>query len=601
MKSLVSLLKNVLLDIEDACCVSTSRDLKTIMARIEEEGDSFLTISLSNYGSDLQKGLDRGYVAHDLFQGFSRTGALPKLFSGLLELIFDRVTGRLLDVPDVDAILYLRQISLMWAKIARPTTEKRNRAAISKYMECERDVRESDLYVGPGTGSRSDLGRISSLLFREVLSSLDRMVYSGDGIVPRHGPGQTADRLVGNHKYDLSVWTSRLEYVFPSGKFARASFRAYLESPLRIDEPGEEQPVKVVLVPKTMKTPRIIAMEPTCMQYMQQALLQPLVKAIESDKLARHFVGFTDQVPNQELAMKGSLDGSLATLDLSEASDRVSNQHVRILLERYPSLAEGVDATRSRKADVDGHGVIRLAKFASMGSALCFPFEAMVFTTVVFIGIEKVLNRQLTRKDLKSFIGRVRVYGDDIIVPVEYALSVVESLEAFGFRVNSGKSFWTGKFRESCGKDYYAGQDVSLVRLRSDLPTQQQHTSEIVSIADFRNQLYKAGYWKSVRYLDGVLEDLKLPWNAVLDTSPGIGKFSFLGYQTDGWDNDLQRPLVRAMVIRTTPRVSKLDGWGAMLKYFLKDSELPFLDPKHLEYAGRPVAVNIKHRRVVPY
>jgi len=299
--------------------------------------------------------------------------------------------------------------------------------------------------------------------------------------------------------------------------------------------------------------------------------------------------------------MKGSLDGSLATLDLSEASDRVSNQHVRILLERYPSLAEGVDATRSRKADVDGHGVIRLAKFASMGSALCFPFEAMVFTTVVFIGIEKVLNRQLTRKDLKSFIGRVRVYGDDIIVPVEYALSVVESLEAFGFRVNSGKSFWTGKFRESCGKDYYAGQDVSLVRLRSDLPTQQQHTSEIVSIADFRNQLYKAGYWKSVRYLDGVLEDLKLPWNAVLDTSPGIGKFSFLGYQTDGWDNDLQRPLVRAMVIRTTPRVSKLDGWGAMLKYFLKDSELPFLDPKHLEYAGRPVAVNIKHRRVVPY
>jgi len=169
MKSLVSLLKNVLLDIEDACCVSTSRDLKTIMARIEEEGDSFLTISLSNYGSDLQKGLDRGYVAHDLFQGFSRTGALPKLFSGLLELIFDRVTGRLLDVPDVDAILYLRQISLMWAKIARPTTEKRNRAAISKYMDCERDVRESDLYVGPGTGSRSDLGRISSLLFREVL------------------------------------------------------------------------------------------------------------------------------------------------------------------------------------------------------------------------------------------------------------------------------------------------------------------------------------------------------------------------------------------------------------------------------------------------
>jgi len=126
------------------------------------------------------------------------------------------------------------------------------------------------------------------------------------------------------------------------------------------------------------------------------------------------------------------MNGNLATLDLSEASDRVSNQHVRLLVKNHRALREAVDATRSRKADVLGK-TIRLAKFASMGSALCFPFEALVFATIVFVGIERELNRQLTQKDIESFYGRVRVYGDDIIVPVEYVESVVRELEALGF------------------------------------------------------------------------------------------------------------------------------------------------------------------------
>jgi len=205
-----------------------------------------------------------------------------------------------------------------------------------------------------------------------------------------------------------------------------------------------------------------------------------------------------DQTPNQRLAREGSLTGALATLDLSEASDRVSNQLVRTMLEDYPHLHWAVDASRSRKADVPGHGVIRLAKFASMGSALCFPFEAMVFLTLIFLGIERESSTLLTRRKLERYVGKVRVYGDDIICPVDSVDSVVSVLTLFGAKVNTGKSFWTGRFRESCGKEYYAGEDISIVRVRREFPTSPKDAARVMSIISLRNQFYKTGLWATV-------------------------------------------------------------------------------------------------------
>jgi hypothetical protein len=357
-----------------------------------------------------------------------------------------------------------------------------------------------------------------------------------------------------------------------------------------------------------MKTPRIIAKEPTHMQYMQQGLLHEFTKAIESDKLANGLIGYRSQTPNQRLARKGSLTGSLATLDLSEASDRVSNQHVRAMLSHFSLLAEAVDATRSRKADVEGHGIIRLSKYASMGSALCFPIEAMVFCTIVLIGIENALNQPVTRKTVKSLLGRVRVYGDDIIVPVEFTSSVVSSLEAFGLKVNTGKSFWTGKFRESCGKDYYDGTDITVVRVRSLLPTQhwsKEKSSTVISAYSLRNQLYKAGFWKSVCYLDQLLEDLNWP-NPVLESnSAGMGRVSYLPYVPYGakvkWDSNLQKPVVLALTSSAKSPANSVDGYAALLKWFLKRDDLPFVDENHLLRSGRPRNVDIKLRWVDPH
>lgn len=598
MKSLIMLLSCVLADCGTRCHTSTTLDLKTVKSRIKHEGLSFLTITLSNFGKDFEKSLDQSATDPTLFAGFQLKGGLPLFLGGFLDLVFDRGTGRLLDIPSIDAISSIRQLTLMWSKIGIECTEKRTRAAINKYIQCEKEVKDNDAYRSESDDS--DYRRIARVLYSGLLSSVDLLVYRGE-TRGKHGPGATADHLSGNGKYDNRTWTRRLDTYFPYGEYVLPSWRYHQQMEcVNFLEPGAEIPVRVITVPKTLKTPRIIAIEPTHMQFVQQGLLEAIVSSIEKDDISSWLINFSSQIPNQQLARIGSVGLKLATLDLSEASDRVSNQLVRGLLANHPHLAAGVDACRSRKADVPGHGVIRLAKFASMGSALCFPFESMVFSIIVFLGIERVLNRHLSRSDVKSFRGQVRIYGDDIIVPVRFVSSVIGVLEDFGFRVNTNKSFWTGKFRESCGKDYYDGHDVTVTKVRTMIPTKRKHVPEIVSTVSLRNQLFLRDYVTAVAYLDTLLEGL-IPFPVVESTSSILGRLAHSPYVVEKWDRQLQRPLVRGVVVKADLPRSHLEGHAALMKFFLKRGDLPVFDRNHLERAGRPRFVDIKTRWGQPF
>jgi hypothetical protein len=307
---------------------------------------------------------------------------------------------------------------------------------------------------------------------------------------------------------------------------------------------------------------------------------------------------YSSQIPNQEMARQGSRDGSLATLDLSAASDRVSNQHVRALLSLWPSLAEAVDASRSRKADVPGFGVLRLAKFASMGSALCFPFEAMVFTTIVFLGIQDELGRPLTRKDIKSFHGKVRVYGDDIIVPTHMVSGVMKRLASFGMVVNTAKSFGTGKFRESCGADFFDGHDVTVVRVKEEFPTSRKHVDELVSTVALRNHLWERGWYSSADHLDTVISRVLPVYPVVPRSSSALGRWSFDFVRVERMHGDTQTPILSACVAVHEPSTSKVSGYGALLKFFLHRGFEPPADKKHLERAGRSGSSRIETRWV---
>jgi hypothetical protein len=588
--------QEVAIELATWCRTSTSLDYKTVQARVSHEGMSFLTITLPNFCTDFQKSLAQGGVDRDQFQGFAFTGSLPRFLGGFFDLVFDRGTGLLLDQPNVDAVYSIRQLTLMFGKILLPCSDARKDAAIEGYLQCEQSVKQADVDRGPQ--ETEDFHRISRLLWADLFAAVDNSVAAHE-IIPKHGPGSTADRLSGNQKFNQTEWTERLERVFPAGDFLLPNWRHFSNLD-RINwlEPGQERPVRVVLVPKTLKTPRIIAIEPTAMQYAQQGILESFEKAIQANDNARHFIQWKSNVPNQELARLGSLFGELATLDLSEASDRVSNQLVRVMLRNHPHLGEAVDATRSRKAEVLVKGekkIIRLAKFASMGSALCFPMESLVFMTVIFLGIERELRRPLTSSDIASFRGQVRTYGDDIIVPVRYVRSVVSTLETFGFKVNASKSFWSGYFRESCGKDYFMGEDVSVVRVRREIPTQRKDAQEIISTVSLRNQLYKRGLWRTVRWLDDVVERV-IPFPAVGEFSPILGKRNFSGFESGKMCPDLQIPLVRGMAVVSKLPADKLEDAGALLKFFLKRSEEPFVDRNHLERFGRPESVDIKLR-----
>jgi len=607
MKSLIDLWCISAEELAEWCHTCTTSDIKTVRRRVKHEGFSFLTITLPDFGKEFEKALDRGYVDLREFRPFkfSRSGPntymVPVFLQGFMCQVFDKVSGQLLPMPSIDCIFAIRQLTNLFAKIELPCSDSRVVRAMQAYVECEKE-----LEAWESTVSRELLQsfhRTSRLLFADVLTTMDSYIYSGD-IQPAHGPGSTADGLVGNNKFRMPQWTQRLESIFPYSEFCLPGWKYfYFQDQIKFLEPGEEMPVKVISVPKTLRSPRVIAMEPSYMQFMQQGILRRLVLELEDpEELCSSFLGFTDQVPNRDLACEGSLTGQLATLDLKEASDRVPYLLVKQLLEHHPWLYAAVDATRSRRAEISELGLCipNLRKFASMGSALCFPFEAMVFLVIVLMGISNARGRPLTRSFLNELRGKVRVYGDDIIVPTDCVISVIDHLEAFGFKVNDRKSFWNGKFRESCGGDFYAGQDVTPVRFKKEFPQSRKDGTKVKALVEFRNRLYLRGMWKTASWLDERISVLlKGHYPIVEPTSPGIGRLSFLPYVTEKMDERTYAPRVRAYALRPVIKGPSISGIPALYKCLAS----PVLqeDPQHLERSGRPVVVGTKLRWVAPF
>ena len=601
MKSLIGLWQVMAAELAATHGVSTHRDLVTVTERVKTEGLSFLTITLPTYSTDLERSLAEGYIGSGRFLGFKRNGGLPAFLGGFLRRIFDAQSGIILDDPCVDSVIAIRQLTCLFKKLNIPCTPSRERRALTQFVECEDELKRLD-----SEWTADDLrefSRMSSLLFGDVFDQVNREVDQFE-IRPKHGPGATADRLVGNQKWRFTEWTQRLETVFPFREYAGPDLRLSTVPSVHLS-PGQERPAKVTLVPKTQKSPRVIVIEPTCMQYMQQGLMRSLVPKLEGGRGPNRipsfpsFVGFTDQEPNQLLAREGSITGSLATLDLSEASDRVSNTLVREMLRPWPSLLEAVQATRSLSAVLPSGKKVRLAKFASMGSALCFPMEAMVFTTIVFLGIQDALKTRLSRRDLVRFRRKVRVFGDDILVPSDCAIAVMDKLEAFGLKVNTNKSFWTGRFRESCGGDYFQGEWVTPLRLGEMPPSSRQDVAALQNWVEFSNSLHFAGYWKSARYVADLVEGVLGSLPVTSRSSAALSLKSFhSGFRGRlGWDKDLQHVTLHAWTVSAPTPVNEIDGVAALRKALSGDWSDP-LFRDHLVRSGRPSSARVKKRWV---
>ncbi len=564
MKSLQTLHLSVLVNLGQHCSIDIARDLKTTTQRCEDEGDGYLTIVLPLLGKALERGLEQGlWPAQDVNSKWIHVRGLPAYLRGFLSRIFDEKTGALLETPDVECIWAVRQFCYLTHKVERECTPERERSAFDQFVSTDRAL------LGlPGRIDQDRLDtyrRVSRRLFGRVFQECDRKIANWE-LVPKHGPGAVAERSSQKERRSYSYWHDRLESVFP---FWRYTANSVFQSSDRSVPISDEQPVRVVSVPKTQSTPRIIAIEPSVMQYAQQGLKREFYELIGRGPL-KDVLGFQDQTRNRELAHLASFTGEFGTLDLSEASDRVHWFLVREMLHDFPHLWDFIWASRSHMADVPFHGVIPLQKFASMGSALTFPIEAMVFTILSVCGIEQAQHRRLQAGDLP---GLVSVYGDDIIVPVGAIDHVIDWLEHFGAKVNQRKSFWNGKFRESCGAEYYDGTDVSVVRLRSELPSSRDDAAEIAALVDFRNRAFLAGLWGVVTAIDEGLESfIQLPYSSVTseERHAYLHAATFLPVSRTGskWNPDLQRDERRVPVLIARSESYRIDGEAGLLEWF---------------------------------
>lgn len=150
------------------------------------------------------------------------------------------------------------------------------------------------------------------------------------------------------------------------------------------------------------------------------------------------------------MAKRGSRDGDLATIDLSNASDTMSYNCVKLLLPKR--WFDVLDSLRSPFTQVDGEWT-RLSKFSSMGNGFTFELETTIFAAVV------MTLARLKTVELKPGTN-FGVLGDDIICPVSLFQDVVGALKFLGFTPNPKKTFGEGPFRESCGGDYFNGVAV---------------------------------------------------------------------------------------------------------------------------------------------
>lgn len=590
MQSLERYFEHLLQDCGKRCGVPILRSAKTARRRAEHEGDSFYTITLPGFCRDFERSLDVGKVGPAAFPNFGRSGGIPAFLSEFLSLVFSS-TGLLLGEPNHSAISSVRQLCLFAKKIERDCTPRRKVTAEHKFIECEREVKNH-----LPSWFRATYERTCSIVSSSILS-----VDWYEGVIPRHGSGAVGERILGNKKYAFPRWHERLEREFPYTEFGTGSVRNWEAGGHFPDfvEPGDEQPVRVVFVPKTLKTPRVIAIEPTCMQYMQQALMTWLVPRIESGHYTAGRVNFTRQDVNQSIARESSVSGRLATVDMSEASDRVSCAMAAPLFRTCPDLLRAVFAARSTSALLPSGNKIRLRKFASMGSAMCFPVEAMVFYCAIVAYRVHAASKTVTAQSVYKYGRDVYVYGDDICVPADEAPQICSFLETFGLKVNTHKSFWSGKFRESCGEDYYDGSRVTPVYLRQDVPQDLADVAGIVSCVATANQLAKAGYWRTADLLRKEVEAVTGSLPMVSETSQAVGWTWYSNYDPPVRYNKLLHRVEMRCWVTVPKKISDpLEGDHALLKCFRLIGTKDAVDPEHLLRSVSPYAQTLKRRWV---
>lgn len=293
-----------------------------------------------------------------------------------------------------------------------------------------------------------------------------------------HGPGSSASlgRVPEYQKWCHLYSDDRLEYLIHKSHRPES----ILFQPGKVDRLSE-----VRFVPKSIHTMRTICMEPVSLMFFQQACWNNQKKFISDHPYLSKIIKFSDQGQNNWMARVGSRTGYYSTLDLSAASDSVGWDLVKSIFRGTVLLREYWTTRSDRTLLTDGR-IIHTAKFAPMGSAECFPTECIVFAAICELALRE---KGVRRREIYS------IYGDDIIIWKDLSSRVIEILHACGFTTNLSKSFTSGFFRESCGGEYWKGDEITPVRIPRNYTGTLVHVmmpSLFDCCIEFCNNLYSA-------------------------------------------------------------------------------------------------------------
>jgi len=549
--------------------------LKKVKKRCKEEGFGFLTKTLPRLGKAFDKAISGDTLLNATDLGFKpQVGSkLPKLFGEFFNKVLSK-DGAVLLNPCATSVRVIRELCYLFYKYELPFTDEQVQQSYDRFKRTEEDLStvtielrndsdKLDSDVNSPHHRRRHENRVAPTkkeVIREARILLQRLFASFDprDIYPRHGPGAVATKQRLGSKY---VWTNvsrRITDKYPFDEYFCSSIGHVCDSYNTFERIGNEDlPARVILVPKDSRGPRLISCEPVDFQWVQQGLGKAIVELVEHDELTKFNVFFTDQRPNQIGALIGSSSGRYATLDLNEASDRVSVELVRLL---FPShIYDYLEACRSLSTVLPTGEEIQLKKFAPMGSCLCFPILALTIWAILTAGAPDMCARE-----------SIHVYGDDVIVPTAQAANAIEQLESFGLKVNREKSCINGLFRESCGMDAFNGIEVTPVRIRtvwSSSRSPSVYTSWIAYANSFYDRQYYATYDLIVNELFRIYgaipaKDMNLSCPSLAEVSeekrPKV-KRVHKGLQKLQW---------RVWDIKSPAVIQRLDGWSMLLRYF---------------------------------
>lgn len=552
--------------------------IRNVRARYASEGLGFLTKTLPRLG----KALDRALSSND---PFSATGIrfrtlpdseLPRFLGEFWKRIFDS-SGMVLPDSCAESVRVLRQVLYLFYKYKLPYTDEQEQNIIDRFEKTEDEIStHSDLLrtrcsTEAPSGNYSTYRRRNKIaksvveVAREARYLLSDVFafFDPTDICPSHGPGavSTGERLSGKY-----VWTNvprRITTMYPFDAYFCASIGAVCDNYQHFPNVDDgESSAKVILVPKDSRGPRLISCEPLAFQWIQQGLGRAIVRHVEAyfneDRPGRHKqVNFTDQQPNQVGALLGSQSGKYATLDLNEASDRVSVDLVRLLFPEH--LLCYLEACRSLSTRLPSGKILTLRKFAPMGSALCFPILALT--------VWSILTAAAPDADTRD---RILVYGDDVVVPAAFAANAIEQLEAFGLKINRDKSCTSGLFRESCGMDAYKGECVTPVRLRtvwSSHPSADVYTSWIEYANSFYRRKHFTVYYLIVEALGRIYRELPTK-----DLHLGVPSLEEVPdpyrVKRSRFHHGLQKRQWKVWALKPARVSHEIDGWSMLLRYF---------------------------------